>query len=290
MKFLSLLILLCAISVNAETAILMTHFGSTHDSARATTSDAINARVAEVFPNAHVSEAYTSRMVIKKLAERGILRDTPRQALERLATTGVDTVIVQPTFLIPGVEYDVLLAEVDSVRNLFKSVTVGVPLLYGVDECLQVADVLGARHNESDMKHHIVFVGHGSPSLYTSLYSQLDNMFHASGHMNFHVTTIEGYPTMESVLSILKKSKARSVTLVPLLFLAGDHARNDIETEWTTEFEKHGFPTNAWIEGLGEIPEIQALYIDRIHKAKDYQHKTSLDIKSDYMNKNSLQE
>ena len=290
MKFLSLLFAVCTLSVSAETAILTVHFGSTHDDARSATSDIINKRVAEAFPEAKVKEAYTSRFVIKRLAERGMKYETPTEALKSLAEDGIDTVIVQPTFIIPGVEYDALLAEVDALRPSFKAVYTGTPLLYGVEECRQVADVLGTRHNETDMKHHVVFVGHGSPSLYTALYSQLDNMFKASGHSNFHVATIEGYPDMESVLAILKKSKARDVTLVPLLFLAGDHARNDIEKEWTSEFEKRGFTTNTWIEGLGEIPEIQILYIDRISKALSGSHVTSLDIKSDFIRKNNLTE
>lgn len=275
-------------SLNGRTAIVMAHFGSTHDDARAVTTDVINTRVAEAFPGADVHEAYTSRMVIKRLADRGINRQTPIQVLDQLAAEGVDTVVVQPTFLLPGVEYDALKADVMSVSDKFASVAVGRPLLYGVDECRQVADVLLARHKEKDMRHHVVFVGHGSPSVYNALYSQIDNMFHAGGQPNFHVATIEGYPDMESVLSILKQAKARDVTLVPLLFVAGDHARNDIEVDWVKAFESRGLPTTTWIEGLGEIDAIQQLYVDRVRGAMNGPEPTSVDIKNAYLKENNL--
>ena len=91
-------------------------------------------------------------------------------------------------------------------------------------------------------------------------------MLRARGHANYHVATIEGYPTQETALAQIKSMKGRKVTLVPLLFVAGDHANNDISVEWKEALEKEGLMIDVRLEGLGEVPEIQDLYIEKIKK------------------------
>ena len=92
-------------------------------------------------------------------------------------------------------------------------------------------------------------------------------MFKANGLTNYHVGTIEGYPTFDTVLAQLKQGKAKSVTLVPLMTVAGDHATNDISVEWKENFEKAKLNVSLSIEGLGQIPEIQNLFIEHIQDA-----------------------
>jgi sirohydrochlorin cobaltochelatase len=89
-------------------------------------------------------------------------------------------------------------------------------------------------------------------------------MLRANGHSNYHVATIEGYPTRETALAQIKAMKGKQVTLVPLLFVAGDHANNDISVEWKEALEKEGLTVIVRLEGLGEVPEIQDLYIKKI--------------------------
>ena len=107
-------------------------------------------------------------------------------------------------------------------------------------------------------------VGHGTEGPATALYSQLDYMLRANGHSNYHVATIEGYPTQETALAQIKAMKGKKVTLVPLLFVAGDHANNDISVEWKEALEKEGLVVDVKLEGLGEVPEIQNLFIKKV--------------------------
>ena len=256
----------------------MVHFGTTYDDARQKTIDAINARAQEAFPQLTVREAYTSPRVMKRLATKGIVKDTPTDALLRLRAEGCRTVTVQPTFVIDGVEMELLRRDVDRLRPFFDSISVGTPLLYSIDDAARVCQILAQRHAsplQDDKKgathrsgkkgaSHIVFVGHGTEGPATALYSQLDYMLSAMGYSNCHVATIEGYPTLQTVTNVLKAQHARRVTLVPLLFVAGDHANNDISSEWKEALQAEGFDVNVCLEGLGEVPQIQQLYIDKV--------------------------
>ena len=259
------LVLLCSAPCWAQdTALLMVHFGTTYDETRAKTIDAINEKAVKAFPQLKVREAYTSRIVMKRLARRGIRKDTPVDALLKLRSEGIKTVKVQPSYIIDGIEMDRLRQDVEQVRPFFDSIWVSTPLLYSVEDAEKVCDILVNRHPaDSKKREHVLFVGHGTEGPATALYSQLDYMLRANGHSNYHVATIEGYPTQQTALAQIKAMKGKKVTLVPLLFVAGDHANNDISVEWKEAFEKEGLAVDVKLEGLGEVPEIQEMYIRR---------------------------
>ena len=269
--FLFLTIILCAASVRAQdvieppTAMLLVHFGTTYDDTRAKTIDAINAKAQKEFPGLAFAEAYTSRIVMSRLEKRGIRKETPTDALLRLRAQGHRRILIQPTYVIDGIEMDRLRMETDNLRPFFDSLWISTPLLYSVEDAEQVCGILAARHPADIKKHeHVLFVGHGTGSPATALYSQLDYMLRAQGHPNYHVATIEGYPTFDTAVEEMKQMKVRKVVLVPLLFVAGDHASNDISVEWKQQLEKLGFSVELHIEGLGEVPEIQDLYIKKM--------------------------
>ena len=270
-KLLLLVTALVALGVSAaaqeKAALLMVHFGTTYDETRGKTIDAINEKARASFPELTVREAYTSRIVIRKLKERGIEKLTPLEALIRLRADGFTRVIVQSTTLLNGAEMESLRRDVASVEGFFEEVRVGTPLLYSVDDCARVCEILTGRHADAadaKQKAHVVFVGHGTYTPATATYSQIDYLFTAQGQPLFHVATIEGYPTFDTMLARLKAAKARRVTLVPLLFVAGDHASNDIAVDWKEALEKEGLQVDCRLEGLGEIPEIQDIYIEHI--------------------------
>lgn len=249
-------------------ALLMVHFGTTYDQTRTLTIDAINNKVKQTFKDADVFEAYTSRIVIKRLKERGIIKQTPTEVLLRLRSEGYTRVIVQGTHIINGIEHDLLQKEVDRVRPFFDDIRLGNPLLYNLDDSKKVIDILVKRHPANEKKkEHIVFVGHGTTSPSTAIYSQIDYMLKANGFTNYHVGTIEGYPTLETVLKQLKEKKAKSVVLVPFMFVAGDHATNDISADWKEAIEKENIKVSLSIEGLGQIPEIQNIFIEHIRQS-----------------------
>ena len=278
--YISLFVLLCSATCRAQDTscvpsvasgkpitILMVHFGTTYDDTRLKTIDAINKKARTTFPDMTIREAYTSHIVMKRLAQRGIQKDTPTDALLKLRGEGYKKVIIQPSYIIDGIEMDRLRKEVEQVRPFFDSIRINTPLLYSVGDGQHVMAILVNRHKANAKKReHVLFVGHGTEGPATALYSQLDYMLRASGHENYHVATIEGYPTFETALAQIKALKGQKVTLVPLLFVAGDHATNDISVEWKEELEKQGLNVELHIEGLGEVPEIQQMYIEKVKR------------------------
>lgn len=245
-------------------ALLLVHFGTTHDATRQKTIDAINDMARQQFPDMKVGDCISSEFVIKRLAARGIKKDTPTDALLRLRAEGCRRVLVQPTYIIDGIKMDMLRREVEALRPFFDELRLGTPLLYAVDDCRRVCDILTARHPaDAKKREHVLFVGHGTEGPATAIYSQMDYMLQADGHDNYHVASIEGYPTLETAIARLTARKCRQVTLVPLLFVAGDHAANDIAVEWKAALEQAGFTVRVVMEGLGEVPEIQQLFISR---------------------------
>ena len=245
----------------------MVHFGTTHDDTRALTIDAINQKVKDSFPECDVFEAYTSRIIIKRLKERGIEKQTPSQVLERLIADGYKKVYIQPTNIITGKENKTLGLEVDKVRDKFTDVRIGKALLYSLEDTREVVAILTERHSQSSADAHVLLVGHGTDDPGNALYSQTDYMFKSQGHGNFHVATIEGFPEFDDALAQLQKRKARKVTLVPFMFVAGDHAANDISQDWKKSLEGNGFQVDVKMEGLGQIPEIQDIFIRHLNAA-----------------------
>ncbi len=229
--------------------------GTTRQSARTT------------FPELEVREAYTSGIITKRLKARGIVKDNPVDALLRMRTEGFTHIFIQPTFIIDGVEMDTLLHAVESVKKFFTDIKVGTPLLYEVDDAQKVVDILARRHPADNKRNeHMLLIGHGTSTPATAIYSEIDYMAKAAGHPNMHCATIEGYPTLQDAIRMLKMGKAKKLTLVPFLFVAGNHATKDISKEWKEEMERQGFITDVHIEGLGEVPEIQQLYIEKIER------------------------
>ena len=270
-KLLILLVLFGSVVAGAQekTALLLVHFGTSYDDTRAKTIDAVNTKACEDFPEFTFREAWTSRMIIRKLKGRGIVKDTPLEALMRLRVDGYTHVLVQSTTLLEGAEMASLRRDVESLAPFFDEIRVGEPLLYSVDDCRKVAEILLRRHGDkADAKKHahVVFVGHGTYAPANATYSQMEHLFQHLGGSLFHVATIEGYPTLETLLADLKVAKARKVTLVPMLLVAGDHATNDISGEWKEALESAGMEVEVILEGLGQIPEIQQRYMDHVRE------------------------
>ena len=261
--------MLASMKPGDKAALLMVHFGTTHDDTRAATIEAINGKAQTAFPELKFQEAYTSRIIIRRLKKRGIEKDTPLDALLKLRGKGYTHIIVQSTNIIDGVEMESLRRDVESVLPFFKEVRVGTPLLYSVEDARKVVKIMESRFNvpvqtKKTAKENFVLVGHGTYTPSTAIYSQMDYMLKADGLTNFHVGTIEGYPTFKTMLAQLKAEKAKRVTLVPFMFVAGDHAKNDIAGEWKEMLEKEGFTVKVHLEGLGQIPEIQEIFIEHI--------------------------
>lgn len=267
--------MLASMKPGDKAALLMVHFGTSFDETRALTIDAINAKATSTFSDLEVREAYTSRIVIRKLKERGVEKFNPLDALLKLRGDGFTHIIVQSTNIIEGIEMESLRRDVATVEPFFTEIRVGTPLIYSVEDCEALVAVLENRKPE---KGATVFVGHGTYTPANATYSQVDYMMKARGNKDFHVGTVEGYPTLETVLAQLKANKSKQVTLVPLMFVAGDHAQNDIAVDWKESLEATGLKVDVRMEGLGQIPEIQDLFIEHVrfsmhHKMVDIMKK-----------------
>ena len=263
-----------------KAAILMVHFGTTHSDTRALTIDALNERVKKQFPDVEVREAYTSRIIIKRLSDRGIVKLNPLEALQQLHKEGYTHILIQGSTIIQGVEMESLIRNVDEVKGLFKDIRIGNPLLYDPPDYELVINVITA---DADKNKAYVLVGHGTYDPTTAQYAMLDYMLKAKGFNNFIVGTIEGYPEYDDMLNQLKKSGLKDVILVPFMFVAGEHAKNDITIDWKEMLEKEGYNVSVKMEGLGQNKGIQDIIVSHMQF-------TSHNRKLDIMEKKSVYE
>ena len=257
-----------------KAAILVVHFGTTHDDTRALTIDVINAKMKEAFPGIEVREAWTSRIILRTLKERGVGRQNPTQALIQLHEQGYTHILIQSTNIIEGTEMKELRREVEGLSLNFKDIRVGNPLLYAPEDYEVVVKAVTEAMNQANKGGQKLLVGHGTPDPATASYAMFDYMLKAEGHPEYHVGTVEGYPEYEDALRLLKNGKSKTLTLAPLMFVVGDHAKNDIAGEWKENLEKQGYKVNLYLKGLGENPTVQQLFIQHArfaagHKAVD---------------------
>ena len=263
-------------------ALLMVHFGTTHEDTRALTIDAINQKAREQFPQMEIREAYTSRIIMRILNKRGVRKLNPVEALAQLKAEGYTHVVVQSTNIIDGIEMESLRKDIALMKPLFKEIRLGMPLLYSPEDYKQVIDCLAEKGQE---KTFTILVGHGTYTPATAQYAMLDYMLQAEGHTDFAVGTVEGYPTFDNAISRAQaKKKIKQVQLIPFMFVAGDHAKNDIAGDMKEALEKKGYKVSVRMEGLGENPAIQQIYIDHINFIIKHKQIDIMDKKKGYAN------
>lgn len=243
-------------------AILIVHFGTTHDDTRALTLDAINTKIQNSHPELEVREAYTSRIVIKRLYDRGIQKLNPRQALAQLKTDGFTHILVQATTIVNGVEMLSLQREVEAVKEDFKEVRLATSLLFHESDYGEFTKVL-TQETPSDAVH--LWVGHGTYDVSTAQYAMLDHYLHSSGYKNVVVGCVEGYPYYEQAIQRIKATGLKKVILQPLMIVAGDHAKADIAEDWKEQLEADGYEVEVRLIGLGQLPDIQQLLLEKIN-------------------------
>ncbi|MCF2592752.1 sirohydrochlorin cobaltochelatase [Bacteroides caecigallinarum] len=263
-------------------ALLMVHFGTTHEDTRALTIDAINQKAKEQFPQMEIREAYTSRIIMRILNKRGVRKLNPVEVLAQLKAEGYTHVVVQSTNIIDGIEMESLRKDIAQMKPLFKEIRLGMPLLYTPEDYKQVIDCLAEKGQE---KTFTILVGHGTYTPATAQYAMLDYMLQAEGYADFAVGTVEGYPTFDNAISKAQtKKKIKQVQLIPFMFVAGDHAKNDIAGDMKEVLEKKGYKVSVHMEGLGENPAIQQIYIDHINFIIKHKQIDIVDKKKGYAN------
>ncbi|MCF2626074.1 sirohydrochlorin cobaltochelatase [Fusobacterium perfoetens] len=246
---------------NDKASVLMVHFGTTFDDTRKNTIDAVNSEAEKEFPKMEVREAYTSRIIMRRLKDRGIVKDNPAEALDRLAAEGYTHIIVQPTNIINGVEAKTLEQQLDMYKDKFKEVRIGSALLTTPEDYKSVAEIINKETGKLADDEAVVLVGHGTHDSGNAAYPAMDYTAKSMGY-KFYVGTVEGFPEFDDVVKGLKKDGIKKVVLMPFMFVAGDHANNDIAVDWKEALEKEGFTVKVKLTSLGMMEDIRKMFIE----------------------------
>ena len=278
-----------------EKELLVVSFGTSFNDSRVADIKSIEDALQAANPDWSVRRAFTAQIIINHIQARdGEKIDNMEQALERAIANGVKQLVVQPTHLMHGAEYDEMCAAIDKVRDKFESVEIAEPMLgeVGSDAAVINADkeavakaVVAAALSESGYESTAaakeagvayVLMGHGTAHVAKVTYSQMATQMDKLGYENVFIGTVEGEPedtSCEAVIAAVKEAGYTTVVLRPLMVVAGDHANNDMagadEDSWKTMFEAAGLTVNCQISGLGRIADVQALYVAHTKAAID---------------------
>ena len=259
----------------AETkpVLLAVSFGSSYNETRDVTIGAVEAALQAAYPEYEVRRAFTSQIVIDILEEREKMEiDNVIEAMDRLVADGVKEVVVQPTHVMPGFEYDDVMAEIADYADKFDSMKVGDPLLTSDDDYdALVASLLEETAEYNAEGTAIVFMGHGTHHEANETYSRLQKRLNAAGAANYFIGTVEAEPSLDTVLAAVQETEATKVVLLPLMIVAGDHATNDMagdeEDSWKTAFANAGYEVECVLKGLGQYEGVQNILIAHAGKA-----------------------
>ena len=262
--------------VTAETkkAILAVSFGTSHNDTREITIDAIERDMQEAFPDYALYRAWTSKMIIKKLKERDNVHVfNVREAMEQMKKDGITDVLVQPTHVINGIENDLMKEDALAYRNDFHSISFGDPLLTSAEDNLAVIQAIADEFSDLAQDQVLVLMGHGTTHYANSIYAALDYTFKDKGYKNIFLGTVEAYPSMESLMRMVKEYNPSKVVLAPFMIVAGDHAKNDMAGDdpdsWYSQFKAAGFEVEPVIKGLGEYTGIRSLLVEHLRTAAE---------------------
>ena len=272
-----------------ENEILVVSFGTSFNNSRVADIKGIEDAIQAAYPDWSVRRAFTAQIIINHVQAREDEHiDNMDQAMERAVANGVKNLVVQPTHLMHGAEYDELMETVNAYADKFESVKVAEPLLgevgsdaavvnedkQAVAQILTAEAVKTAGYDSLDAAKAdgvaFVFMGHGTSHTAKVSYSQMQSQMNELGYDNVFIGTVEGEPeetSCEAVIDAIAQAGYKKVVLRPLMVVAGDHANNDMagsdDDSWLSMFNASGNfdSVDTQIFGLGEIPEIQAIYV-----------------------------
>ena len=250
-----------------KTALLVVSFGTTHLDTMKKTIAATENALSAAFPDNPVYRAFTSGVVRKRLkAKFGMQVDSMDEAMARIRTAGYDRVVVQPTLLIPGAEYDKLCTAMEASANGMQ-ITIGKPLLCSEEDMDAMILLLQKAYPIED-DTILLLMGHGTEHSANDIYIRLaDKMKHTS----MRLCTVEGNPSFADVMEELSALPQKKILLAPMLFVAGDHAKNDMAGEepdsLCSMLEAKGYAVSCAIQGLGELADIRNMYAQKAREA-----------------------
>lgn len=258
-------------------AILVVSFGTTYQAGMELGIESIENKMKVKFPDYEVRRAFTSRIIIKRLAARdGLQIDTEKEALQRLQDEGYQEVYIQPLHVVVGEEYDkVKKIVVHSAHGkAFHKIVIGRPLLYYTgqegkpDDYLNAIQAIQEQFPKLNSHEAVLLMGHGGVHPANTAYAALQMKIEDAGLDHVFVYTVEGYPILESVIKKLKMKAIKKVTLMPFMLVAGDHVKNDMASDEDdsakSQLIKDGFEVDVYLHGLGENHKIQDIYVQHL--------------------------
>ncbi len=258
-----------------EAELLVVSFGTSFNDSRRLTIGAIEEDMEKAFTDFAVRRAFTAQIVIDHVKDRdGEVIDNVTEALDRAVENGVKTLVVQPTHLMNGIEYDELQGTLAEYADAFEKVVVGEPLLTS-DEDFKIVEaaITETTAEYDDGETAIVYMGHGTEHESNGVYAKLQDLLTEDGYANYYIGTVEAEPSLEDVVEAVDAGEYTKVVLVPLMIVAGDHANNDMasdeEDSWKTTFAEAGYEVEALLQGLGENEAIRELYVQHAQAAVD---------------------
>ena len=280
-----------------EKELLVVSFGTSFNDSRVADIKSVEDALQEANPDWSVRRAFTAQIIINHIQARdGEKIDNMQQAMDRAVANGVKNLVVQPTHLMHGAEYDEMMEMIDTYRDKFEFVAVAEPLLgevgsdatiinqdkEDVAKAVTAAAVKEAGYDSAAAaaadKTAFVFMGHGTSHTAKVSYSQMQTTMQTLGYDNVFIGTVEGEPedtACENVIEAVKAAGYTKVVLRPLMVVAGDHANNDMagadDDSWLSQFKAAGCfdSVDTQIAGLGEIADVQQIYIDHTKAAID---------------------
>ena len=255
-----------------ETEVLVVSFGTSFNDSRVATIGAIEKAMQKAFPGYSVRRGFTANIVINHILKRDDEKiDDITEALDRAVANGVKNLLVQPTHLMAGFEYDDVVAEVEKYADKFDTVVIGKQIL-DTDEDFNtvikaITEATAAQAKEADTA--VCFMGHGTEHASNAVYAKIETMLHEQGYANYFIGTVEAEPSLQDAVDAVKAAGYKKVYVEPLMIVAGDHANNDMadpedEESWVSLFAAAGIEATPILRGLGELPAIQDLLVEHL--------------------------
>ena len=258
-----------------ETELLVVSFGTSFNDNRRLTIGGIEHALIDAFPELSVRRGFTSQIIIDHVLSRdGEVIDNVTEALDRAVANGVKTLVVQPTHLMHGYEYSDLVEELAAYGDAFEKIIISEPLLTSDEDFAAVARIITEATAEyDDGETAICFMGHGTSHDSNAVYAKMQQILNDAGYKNYFIGTVESTPSLDDVLEMVKAGNYTKVVLEPLMIVAGDHANNDMagseEDSWKSVFEMEGYDVTCLLRGLGELEEIQQIFVQHAQAAID---------------------
>ncbi len=255
--------------------LLVVSFGTSFNDSRRLTIGAIEKTLEDHIDGYSVRRAFTSQIIIDHVKKRdNVTIDNMTEALDRAVENEVKTLVIQPTHLMDGLEYNDVVNEVAGYSDAFEKVAIGAPLLTSDEDFEKVMEaIVDATKEYDDGETAICFMGHGTEADSNEIYAKMQEKLTEAGYDNYFVGTVEATPSVDDVLESVKKGDYKKVVLRPLMIVAGDHANNDMagddDDSWKSIFEEAGYEVECVVEGLGQLDAIQELFAEHAKAAID---------------------